>query len=352
LNHDLQDTTAALIKHLKEHSILGSDSIPLMKPIEQCLRDCFDKMKKLKIPESKNYFAMSLKMFFMSITEDELEFVCHNYIHNWINMELKRSNRLLSKYQVEDKLNYVQEKREKSMNKSMVNASASVNQSIARGDKSINRELSQSTIDQKMPRYMAPTIGKVNKEKHQDNSDRKELESHLRKSDKNYESMKNLGNRASATRATSSNSQSIINRFSTNKVPSTPERKIQAWKPTAVRDKSLDHSFAMIVQSQNESNMVSYKMDKNDKTSDSTTKSLTRGGEESLVNRLYKEDVNKLSAKQKFYEQEKLRRDTAACTFAPNTSAKKKTYGQSNQLAISLYTDENKTEIKSIVKKG
>lgn len=304
MNHDLQDTTAALIKHLKEHSILGNDSIPLMKPIEQCLRDCFEKMKKLRIPESKNYFAMSLKMFFMSITEDELEFVCHNYIHNWINIELQRSNRLLSKYQVEDKLNYVQEKREKSMNKSMVNASASVNQSIARGDKSINRELSQSTIDQKMPRYMAPTIGKVNKEKHQDNSDRKELESHLRKSDKNYESMKNLGNKASAKntgRATSSiiqsNSQSIINRFSTNKVPSTPERKIQAWKPTAVRDKSLDHSFAMIVQSQNESNMVSYKMDKNDKTSEQKTKSLTRGGEESLVNRLYKEDLNKQSAK-------------------------------------------------------
>jgi len=48
-----------------------------------------------------------LKMFFMSLTEDELEFVCHSYIHNWINLELKRSNRQLSKYQVEDKLQYI-----------------------------------------------------------------------------------------------------------------------------------------------------------------------------------------------------------------------------------------------------
>ena len=144
MNNDLLDTTASLIKHLKDHSILGNDSIPLMKPIEQCLRDCLEKMKKLKIPESKNYFAMSLKMFFMSITEDELEFVCHNYIHNWINIELQRSNRLLSKYQVEDKLNYVQEKRDKSL---ILNASASINQSMARADaKSVNRDTTMTTI--------------------------------------------------------------------------------------------------------------------------------------------------------------------------------------------------------------
>lgn len=70
----------------------------MMKPIENCLKECFIKMQSLNIPENKNYFAMSLKMFFMSLTEDELEFVCHHYIHNWINIELKRSNRLLSKY--------------------------------------------------------------------------------------------------------------------------------------------------------------------------------------------------------------------------------------------------------------
>ena len=69
-----------------------------MKPIENCLVQCFEKVKKSHVDENKNYFAMSLKMFFMSLTEDELEFMCHNYVHNWINLELQRSNRLLSKY--------------------------------------------------------------------------------------------------------------------------------------------------------------------------------------------------------------------------------------------------------------
>ena len=62
--------------------------IPLMQPIENCLRECFEKMRQTDLPPNKNYFAMSLKLFFMSLTEDELEFMCHNYVHNWINEEL------------------------------------------------------------------------------------------------------------------------------------------------------------------------------------------------------------------------------------------------------------------------
>jgi len=59
-----------------------------MKPIENRLMDSFKQMKKETIPANKNYFAMSLKLFFQSLTEDELEFMCHNYVHNWINEEL------------------------------------------------------------------------------------------------------------------------------------------------------------------------------------------------------------------------------------------------------------------------
>ena len=120
LQSDLQTTTSSLINHMRDHSLLSNQNIPLMQPIENCLKDCFAKMQSLKIPENKNYFALSLKMFFMSLTEDELEFVCHNYVHNWINMELKRSNRLLSKYQVEDKLEYINQN--KSHNGSNVSA--------------------------------------------------------------------------------------------------------------------------------------------------------------------------------------------------------------------------------------
>jgi hypothetical protein len=68
---------------------------------------CMNTMKKTHIDKNKNYFAMALKMFFMNLSEDEMEFVCHNYVHNWINLELHKSNRLLSKYQVEKKLDYV-----------------------------------------------------------------------------------------------------------------------------------------------------------------------------------------------------------------------------------------------------
>lgn len=67
-------------------------------------------MKQTILPPNKNYFAMSLKLFFMNLSEDELEFICHHYVHNWINEELQRSNRMLSKYQVESKLEYIQNK--------------------------------------------------------------------------------------------------------------------------------------------------------------------------------------------------------------------------------------------------
>lgn len=88
LEKDLQDTTASLMNRMKGHSLLSNESIPLMQPIEDRLQSSFDRMKKEFIPTNKNYFAMSLKVFFQSLKEDELEFLCHNYVHNWINEEL------------------------------------------------------------------------------------------------------------------------------------------------------------------------------------------------------------------------------------------------------------------------
>lgn len=88
LEKDLQDTTASLMNRMKGHSLLSNDSIPLMQPIENRLLSSFEQMKKEFIPTNKNYFAMSLKLFFQSLSEDELEFLCHNYVHNWINDEL------------------------------------------------------------------------------------------------------------------------------------------------------------------------------------------------------------------------------------------------------------------------
>lgn len=64
LEKDLSETTSALVGHMKKHSILSQNNITLMKPIEKLLLGCFDQMKRTQIEESKNYFAMSLKLFF------------------------------------------------------------------------------------------------------------------------------------------------------------------------------------------------------------------------------------------------------------------------------------------------
>ena len=108
---------------------------------------------------------MSLKLFFMSLTEDELEFMCHNYVHNWINEELQKSNRLLSKYQVEQKLDYI---RNKSGAQSGLNTSRITNKTPRKitdyTESGLPSEANMSVmIDKPVPRYMEPTIGKVKK---------------------------------------------------------------------------------------------------------------------------------------------------------------------------------------------
>ena len=59
-----------------------------MEPVEEILMESFIKMRQNHIPKNKNYFAMSLKLFFKSLSDDQLEFMCHHYVHNWINEEL------------------------------------------------------------------------------------------------------------------------------------------------------------------------------------------------------------------------------------------------------------------------
>ena len=59
-----------------------------MKPIEEVRLETFANMRTQYIPENKNYFAMSLKHFFKNLSDDQLEFMCHHYVHNWINEEL------------------------------------------------------------------------------------------------------------------------------------------------------------------------------------------------------------------------------------------------------------------------
>jgi len=46
---------------MKEHNLLSKENIPLMAPIEKCLKNSFEEMKFKDISTNKNYFALSLK---------------------------------------------------------------------------------------------------------------------------------------------------------------------------------------------------------------------------------------------------------------------------------------------------
>jgi hypothetical protein len=99
---------------------------------------------------------MSLKLFFKSLSDDQLEFMCHHYVHNWINEELQRSNRLLSKYQVEQKLDYIKQNQ----------AGSITNREQAFSYDNISRigiESRGTKSSKQLPSYMAPTIVKMNK---------------------------------------------------------------------------------------------------------------------------------------------------------------------------------------------
>jgi hypothetical protein len=42
-----------------------------------------NELEQRKIPEYKNFFAMSLKEYLKNLSDDELELMCHYYVHRW-----------------------------------------------------------------------------------------------------------------------------------------------------------------------------------------------------------------------------------------------------------------------------
>ena len=74
-----------------------------MKPLETHLQHSFDKMRDDidGLAHNKNYFAMSLKLFFVELgtnNQDLLELMCHNYIHSWVNKDISRKQRCETSY--------------------------------------------------------------------------------------------------------------------------------------------------------------------------------------------------------------------------------------------------------------
>ena len=90
------------MKELKMHGLLpanyakknsassGDKLISTTNQIESHLQSCMDATVKdmVKLNENFNYFAMSLKKFFILMSTSYphlLEFICHNFVHQWVN---------------------------------------------------------------------------------------------------------------------------------------------------------------------------------------------------------------------------------------------------------------------------
>ena len=93
LDRELHETQQSLMQEMREHGLLANSKqrkqgplASLMKPIEEHLQVSFNTTRDVidSLAENKNYFAMSLKQFFISLSTEEpdlLELMCHNYVH-------------------------------------------------------------------------------------------------------------------------------------------------------------------------------------------------------------------------------------------------------------------------------
>ncbi len=116
----------------------------------------------------------------------------------------------------------------------------------------------------------------------------------------------------------------------------------KSWKPTAIRDQSMEKSFshAMLRDQQPSRNLKT----------ESSQEPSGRNSQQRLVDRLYS-DAEKKARQKKLYEQEKIRRETAGCTFVPNRHSKTKTI-PAKELNISLYRKgDSQIEIRDIERK-
>lgn len=76
---------------MKSHSLLSNQNIDVFKPLEQCMLNSFEKTKGVQIPPNKSFFALSLKHFFKTLSDDLLDLMCHNYVHHFITDHIKRT---------------------------------------------------------------------------------------------------------------------------------------------------------------------------------------------------------------------------------------------------------------------
>jgi hypothetical protein len=135
---------------MKCHSLLSKENVDLMEPLEYAMRESFDRTRSQKLPPNKNYFAVSMKNFLLSLSEDELDLLCHNYIHNWIAEHLAKSNAQANKYAIEPKLQFLQ-RSNSTHSRRQSDASFQIN--------SVGEAFLTSSKHQ--PRFMQPTVNRA-----------------------------------------------------------------------------------------------------------------------------------------------------------------------------------------------
>lgn len=103
LEEDLKKTSAEFIRHMKSHSLLSDNNLALMRPLERAMARSFEKLRQETVPANKNYFALSLKDFFQSLTDDLLDLLCHNYVHDFIAEYIEDKAKLIDNLDKNDK---------------------------------------------------------------------------------------------------------------------------------------------------------------------------------------------------------------------------------------------------------
>ena len=103
MEKDLKETTASFKGHMTAHNLLS----PGLESVETCLEGCMVTLKEKELPDNKNYFSTALQKFFKGLSDQDMEAMCDNYVDGWIDSELKKKTRQESKYQFEDKFDYI-----------------------------------------------------------------------------------------------------------------------------------------------------------------------------------------------------------------------------------------------------
>jgi len=146
-------------------------------------------------------------------------------------------------------------------------------------EKSFNafRSVALDSGSKQVPSYMAPTIGAVVKKKEELETGRVDIKEHLRGGDRVNSKNRSISN-GSMRRLSRTLNQS---------------QSLGQWRPTSIRDKSLDKSFATPLASREPTGWVAL----GDSTKSPASTSMTRSSEQALINRLFVEGQQKKALK-------------------------------------------------------